>query len=570
MTRITDITKIRLHELATPEAVASASKVAFNDLEYAVLQKVSRPLPSANNTYDPLTIAPFLNSCRKLVEEELKRTSSGYSAFRWLWYLRRLPKFIFEGNLSTTYAYDACLAEVISGLNRVTSPASTFSEGSTSYVINYDLNDSVVRRVLKFCRGVRYLSQIHVLIRLAGKGAEFYFKSWALPLCRLDSEREEAIKLYDNRVAKGGRPLNRVGTVVASETINTDLSNLILIVHPLANPEWGPSVLGLQMGEHMNVEIYVSYLPQLLSLDELARFHSDLGLFGMQLWLPEVGVLLLLLGLAPSLLVNLRAAFITVPQYGYFVVDSEILKEIVNERIDEASSMVRSVIGNVDLPSNADDFLSVLEGTSGSAWPLIAGSSIRREGKILCIDLYTATIQLNDLLEFPRISGNPANVRADHFELTVQGVIDSSQWCPSNELRKLRGLKIRHGGRVITDLDAIGAHSDTLLIVSCKSLIYSAAYDIGDYAVVRNAATTIEKAVAHWSGIKKFLEANPKGDNYDFSGYRQLIAVVCTPDPVYLPLGPATQFVAPGLMAVSSLFELSNWLHGPKGELGDN
>jgi len=226
--------------------------------------------------------------------------------------------------------------------------------------------------------------------------------------------------------------------------------------------------------------------------------------------------------------------------------------------------MVRSVIGNVDLPSNADDFLSVLEGTSGSAWPLIAGSSIRREGKILCIDLYTATIQLNDLLEFPRISGNPANVRADHFELTVQGVIDSSQWCPSNELRKLRGLKIRHGGRVITDLDGIGAHGDTLLIVSCKSLIYSAEYDIGGYAAVRNAATTIENAVVHWNGIETFFEANLKGDNYDFSGYRQLIAVVCTPDPVFVPFGPATQPVAPGLLAASSLFELSTWLHRPK------
>ena len=49
-------------------------------------------------------------------------------------------------------------------------------------------------------------------------------------------------------------------------------------------------------------------------------------------------------------------------------------------------------------------------------------------------------------------------------------------------------------------MDAFAAKDGILLLVSCKSLLYTAAYDRGESAVIRNARTTLER------GEKKFAE----------------------------------------------------------------
>ena len=56
------------------------------------------------------------------------------------------------------------------------------------------------------------------------------------------------------------------------------------------------------------------------------------------------------------------------------------------------------------------------------------------------------------------------------------------------------------------------------------------------------------------------LAAHPRGDNYDFTGTSRFLGVVCTPNVVWVPLGPATAAAAPGLRAASSLEELKRWL----------
>ena len=93
-------------------------------------------------------------------------------------------------------------------------------------------------------------------------------------------------------------------------------------------------------------------------------------------------------------------------------------------------------------------------------------------------------------------------------------------------------------------------------MVSCKSVVYSSAYDTGEYTTVRNTASLIEKAVAYWQEKSAFFVANPIGDNYDFTKYERFIAVVCTPWPVYVPISLATQEVAPGLLVATSVGEL--------------
>ena len=154
-----------------------------------------------------------------------------------------------------------------------------------------------------------------------------------------------------------------------------------------------------------------------------------------------------------------------------------------------------------------------------------------------------------------------ANARADHFEDTVQRVIDASKWRPEEKIRGLRRKELRIGGKSISDIDALGTRGKSIILVSCKSLVYSSEYDIGDYRTVRNAASTVVDAVSRWQGIIDNIKANPVGDNFDFSGFDDFVSVVCTPYPAYVPLGLATQELRPGLRAAVSEEELGLWLN---------
>jgi hypothetical protein len=86
-------------------------------------------------------------------------------------------------------------------------------------------------------------------------------------------------------------------------------------------------------------------------------------------------------------------------------------------------------------------------------------------------------------------------------------VIDASAWRPSPDIRKLKGRTLRHRGRNITDIDAIGTSGNRLLLISCKSRVKNLLYDAGDYREVRNAATYLVDAAAEWIQIKGFFES---------------------------------------------------------------
>jgi hypothetical protein len=50
------------------------------------------------------------------------------------------------------------------------------------------------------------------------------------------------------------------------------------------------------------------------------------------------------------------------------------------------------------------------------------------------------------------------------------------------------------------------------------------------------------------------------GDNYDLARFTRIAGVVCSPEPVWVPLGRATALLELGLRASCSLSELVQWL----------
>ncbi len=152
-----------------------------------------------------------------------------------------------------------------------------------------------------------------------------------------------------------------------------------------------------------------------------------------------------------------------------------------------------------------------------------------------------------------------ANSRAGAFEDQVQGIVDRTAWKPPPPLAAIGRKTLRRNGRAITDVDAIGAKEGSLLLVSCKSVIYDREYDRGEFRVVRNVQTRVDDGVRDWLEITADL-LRDKGDNFDFTAFGNAIAVVCTPFVVYSDNPVTLEWAEEGLRRCSSASELKAWL----------
>jgi hypothetical protein len=424
--------------------------------------------------------------------------------------------------------------------------------------LRYSLEGAVSSRILRFCLTIRTMSEIHRLLRYAGKGSSFAFSPReAIPYSIPKPEEEKAIQLYDHRVATTQHAFHHGGTQLVD--VNHSSGNEALTVHRIV-PEMLQSVVGRPPNQQ-DVELLAYFVPQVISFQRLKELNRNPLLSG-RAWIgKEATSIFVLLSVAPYFVSALNYGLTSLMQSGYLVIDDGALCAGITKILPEVTADLNELLPGQPIPSSGEIALASLEKIRGSLWPLRLGPVIRRNGSTLWVDLYAATAILDSLLEFPLTPGDAvANARAEHFEDSVQRAIDLSRWRPSPALKKFARRELRLGGRAISDIDALGARDKTLVLVSCKSLIYSAAYDAGDYQVVRNAASTVVEGVTRWQSVVASLKAQPVGDNYNFSSYESFVAVLCTPHPVYVPIGIATEYVKPGLLAAVSLEELASWL----------
>lgn len=117
----------------------------------------------------------------------------------------------------------------------------------------------------------------------------------------------------------------------------------------------------------------------------------------------------------------------------------------------------------------------------------------------------------------------------------------------------------------MTDIDAVGERGGTVLLVSCKGLPYSSAWDRGEYNVVRNAASNVASAVEAWASVIEDIKTSPVGDNFDFSGYRRVVGVVVYPRTPWVAQRRLTSEVSSGLYQAASAMELVAWCRRAKG-----
>lgn len=462
------------------------------------------------------------------------------SPAEWLFYVRRFTRLFAYNKRATTAPYGRALAEVLT--LRSTRPAP-----EDTYVFDRDV--SVARDLLGLAALVEPIYVVHSAYRWVGKGAEIQFQAGQLPAHLADPDVRDAVELYDARQAKRSRSIWRGAGLHRSLGSPLDLEDV-------------PATIMLAAQDSRSGRY--SLLPE--SLRDIP-FLGDVAIPDTIRW-PEglVDTVALCWSVLRDTryLAGLLSNESSFPRAGYVLDHRERVLENLAHAVQElGASRLGGLLPESRVPVDAEAIYQRLAAAPGSVWPLAHGAPIREleSGRSCFVDLVGATNRWTALTRRSEVAGAAANQYAAHFEDDVQQIIDQSPWRPGDRLRAMRRRALRlASGHVLTDLDAVGENGMTALLVSAKSVPYSAAYDKGEYGEVRNRSSDAVEAEHTWAQKMSMLRSNPVGANYDLSTYQAFVVPVVMPFAPYLPIGPATRDLSPGLRAVASVDELVEWL----------
>ena len=508
-------------------------------------------------TIDPRDASIYLDSSIEAAAEVIRARCAAYAPLRWLWYLRRTPRHLFVGNHPTTFGYDSALAESLTWLL-----SSSDSRVSGEEPLRFPIDTGVCRHILRLVAGTKYLSQLHVFARYAGKGASFTGTRQMVPLVVVpDSVRESAIATYDKRLVDqnahfhaglGLAPVKLIGDTGEDGDLKVYLITRCA-PHPMRCELPGPA------GQLVNGNITVRWMPEVLPIRRLILPYGEV--LADDMYPTEQAISLLMLATIWPLFYVYPWCIGSILQHGYFVVSEPLALEVLRRALPTMQAELKSAGYTSNVPADAETWLRSLESTPPSLWPPVRGGVVRRRGALIALDVGAASEATIHFFRARRLSGTAGNQRGRQFERDVRNAIEGTSWKPRERLAALAGRTLRRkDGSAITDADAIGEQGRLLLIVSCKSVIYDAAYDAGQFAAIRNIRQTVSDAVQSWKEKITELTAMRVGDNYDFSDFDEILGVVCTPFAPYTDDAAALEFVRPGLRAASSATELASWL----------
>lgn len=527
---------------------------------FEIEKSVRRKVRATKSVLERDDAASYLARLIPLAVEETVRTHSPYGRMRWLWYLRRVPSELMEGEYSTTFGYDRALAEAITWAM----PESEVER--TSPWIHFPVNRSVCRHICQFIGRVKFISNLHTMYRRVGKGAYLDLRGRHIKAIN-DEETDRAISLYDQRRSEANAIFGQAYGLSPHEfdidqlrAVDKNGNLKLSVVMPCRPIEVPVDHTNAENGMRKPAVVRARHIPWTIDGKSLLD-PLDLGDEWEHIVVRPVSCLLQMSIALPLFMMELERALVNCLKTGYFIVDEARAKRIMDRALPEINTMLSSWFSVQEWPETYTQWRDAAFRFVPQAWPLEPGGFLRPVGQnSILMDAVTMSLALNSGLRLDRSQSKVANVRAGLFEEQVQLVVDQSLWIPSEEISRLRGKPLRRDRRHLTDIDALGAIGDTLLCISCKSVVYDPNYDIGDYRVIQNNKSRIDEAAQDWSTLMENLRAQPKGDNFDFTSFSKIIGVVCTPFVVYTDNAEAFKEIAPGLRACVSVGELRTWL----------
>lgn len=529
-----------------------------------------------NSLSDPKVAYEILNQARDAFRLVVEVNLSMHSSLAWLFLLRECPDVLFGGSPGTP-ATSLNLRE-LAERSTATAPPRRRSEDEPKLPprdFRVRVSPPGLTALLEVIAATRIVGRLLALARMAAKGVRFAGTPDFPPLPQPTSPQRNAIARYDRRLNTELELIWRPSTLRPEKTRKTGPPDLdILKVGRLPRRREqagdGPHADPLQY-----FEVGVTNLSDLFGFNTRAQSHG----FGP--WYSRTAVpCFLLLSMALEMVNATPPSVEALRQKGAFIFTNEaLLMETLARYFDDALGAARCVFPGAAMPREVRSLHDELKDVQGSLWPPRPGAFFRQHGETVGVDLCAVTNAFNVATRMPLISGAFANHRSSLFEYAVQSAIDDSIWAPDAGLRAMRGRRLLKHGRAITDVDAIGAHEGTLLLVDCLDNVRDeeAAFT-GDYKAYRNMASRLEDKVGgdvagRGGGWLQKITVLPgqRGDNWDFSTYNNVIPLVVTASAVYVeealvrrPVCVSALEIHPGLALAPTLAELRRWLQDPR------
>lgn len=529
-----------------------------------LIQRAHRSTGFSTEELSGESAAVYLERLIGAVTEELIDRAQGYSAARWLWYLRRLPDSLFSGTYRTTIGYDRTLAESISWY-------STKMEGSNSdkyYAFRVD--GSACRHLTNFVAGVRLLSHLHSIYRRVGKGASVFFRG-VFPFAIQGDGVARAIEIYDERLdhlqdisfsslGLSGKPWS----LKDNDALPEEHASTLYLFSP-CEPIRVPVKTPLTDGGTVHADVLARHIFARIPVDSFLKPYSEKSTEELP-FIEAIEPIIVFQMMIPILINELPAALSNILQFGYCVVHPSRFEKLFAVWLPPLVDHLSDIAPSVKWSSSYEEWRNRCRTTVPKLWPLQSGGLIRESENAVILDLTASSRTLINRTTIERTAFGFSKIRADKFERQVQAIVDNSEWRPNARLGAMRGRTLRRDEKALTDIDAIGSRNGTLLLISCKSVIYDGEYDKGTYRVVVNVQATVDDAIAKWLKIIADIKESPVGDNFDFSGFTEIIGVVCTPFIVYSDKDITLDQAMPGLRRCVAAHELRGWLKDEKLE----
>ena len=395
------------------------------------------------------------NVLTRLQQHAETEAAKGYGRYRWLWYLRRLPDDVFDGDLATTGPYDRSLTEILA--TRGAGPAHAL--GSPAADGTFTIDDTVIKRVGWLCGFATAVSQFQVEARVVGKGSvlgfDRLFPGLIFPICRArrGPALDHQIREYDRR-SEYQRLFTSLGIPIDDRELSTERLKPALFL--LAKVIQGPPNAILPVSVEGS-SFSANFHPTLLPLGELESLLSHESILGTVPWSGEIPVLVSLLYVTLIAFGRSLLSRQNLYKTGYMIIRREEFDDIHNYLRGEPTELTSLLRVFPELSTDLPLSERVMQ-MEGEPFPRLAGPvAFHVKDDLVGIDVYNATLRLVQLLTFPSVHGEAANVRAFAFERKVQETIDGTAWAPSDSIRKLIGHHFERNGKRIGEIDAFGA-----------------------------------------------------------------------------------------------------------------
>lgn len=534
------------------QVIQKAISEEYRSYHLRLHKEIGRP----NGVVKSIEALSLFNLYREWLTNDLESVAAPYTSASWLFALRGCPNDYFQnpGQTSMAVLIEArTLAEIITD---------HIYENSKSVLISHQellgiaLDANFWSSLGRLLGGVRLLTRINGIIRHTTTSEEFLFNKSddILPSIRT-SDARESVRAFDRSLDMHGIPFSRSALVIKFSESSIDLQNGNKV----------PLLLRVNKSLTLPSEIQkYNYGFADFDLEPIAKANRDAltkGIFEKDNCLPSAIYLALAICHIPDFQPEGLKHLL---ERGLSIVPIKALELALQTMANLAVMKSKAIFPSLNPVRSPQEIIKQMSRIKDEISPLKIGSIIRLDNSLCIIDAVNLYQLFEEALVYPKESGKVGQLKGPPFEEYIREIIAQTCWKPSVQLKQQEGVTLKNEktNEDLTDIDAIGEFEDKLLIVSCKNLQYSDEYYKGDYKKIRNQSSDLENYIKDWQKIKSYFQEHlkPMNKQYDFSQYKTIIAIVCTPTRFIVKSGIGETLEFADLPCYVSKGELSGWL----------